>query len=186
MRKNLYTILVVVTAALFGIILLFSKDKNTEAPTFRERRGSVALSSEWLNTKQAIEGLLSTIKLNPENSEAKLKLAQAYIEEGRISGDHGYYDPAALTLLEEVLEKDPQNFNAICCKATILLSQHHFTEGLAVAKTAVPLNPNSAFVYGLMCDAYVELGQYDKAVEMADKMVSIRPDIRSYARVSYL
>jgi tetratricopeptide (TPR) repeat protein len=32
----------------------------------------------------------------------------------------------------------------------------------------------------------VELGQYAQAVEMSDKMVSIRPDLRSYARISYL
>jgi tetratricopeptide (TPR) repeat protein len=29
-------------------------------------------------------------------------------------------------------------------------------------------------------------GNYDEAVRMADKMVSVRPDIRSYSRVSYL
>jgi tetratricopeptide (TPR) repeat protein len=32
----------------------------------------------------------------------------------------------------------------------------------------------------------VELGEYGKAVETTDKMVSVRPDIRSYSRVSYL
>jgi tetratricopeptide (TPR) repeat protein len=37
-----------------------------------------------------------------------------------------------------------------------------------------------------MCDANVELGKYEEAVKMADKMISIRPDNRSYARVSYL
>ena len=37
-----------------------------------------------------------------------------------------------------------------------------------------------------MVDANVELGNYDKAIEYADKMVAIRPDLRSYSRVSYL
>jgi tetratricopeptide (TPR) repeat protein len=32
----------------------------------------------------------------------------------------------------------------------------------------------------------VEMGNYKAAVENADKMVSIRPDIRSYSRISYL
>ncbi len=35
-------------------------------------------------------------------------------------------------------------------------------------------------------DANVELGNYDEAVKLADKMVEIRPDLRSYSRVSYL
>jgi tetratricopeptide (TPR) repeat protein len=30
------------------------------------------------------------------------------------------------------------------------------------------------------------MGNYEKAVENSDKMVSIRPDIRSYSRISYL
>jgi tetratricopeptide (TPR) repeat protein len=46
--------------------------------------------------------------------------------------------------------------------------------------------PYSAFVYGTLVDANVELGNYNAAVDDADKMVSIRPDIRSYSRISYL
>jgi tetratricopeptide (TPR) repeat protein len=68
----------------------------------------------------------------------------------------------------------------------VLLSQHHFAEGLETAKKALPINPNNSFIYGILCDANLELGKYDEAVKMADKMVSVRPDIRSYARVSYL
>jgi len=30
------------------------------------------------------------------------------------------------------------------------------------------------------------MGNYDTAVDKADKMVSIRPDLRSYSRISYL
>lgn len=37
-----------------------------------------------------------------------------------------------------------------------------------------------------MVDAYVEMGNYEEAVINSDKMVSIRPDIRSYSRISYL
>ncbi len=48
------------------------------------------------------------------------------------------------------------------------------------------MNDKRAAVYGVLCDAYVELGSYNKAIEMADKMVEIRPDLMSYARVSYL
>jgi tetratricopeptide (TPR) repeat protein len=37
-----------------------------------------------------------------------------------------------------------------------------------------------------MVDGNVEMGNYDSAVANADKMVSIRPDLTSYSRVSYL
>lgn len=186
MRKNLYFILISVTAVLFGIIMIFSKKPVKEIPTFRERTGSFALTGEWLNTKKVIEGLLAALKINPDDTNSKLKLAQAYIEEARVSGNHAYYDNASLELLDDVLKAQPANFDALCCKSTVLLSQHHFADALTVSQKALPLNPNSAYIYGLMCDSYVELGKYDDAVKMADKMVSVRPDMRSYARISYL
>lgn len=184
--KNLYIILVFFTILLFGLILVFAQKPTKQFAGLIERSGSIALSAEWLDTKKAIEELLSAIAANPQNYKAKLNLAQAYIQEARITGNHTYYDQAALDLLDDVLQSEPKNFDALCCKATVLLSQHHFEEGLAVAKQALPLNTNSAFVYGLMCDANVELGNYPEAIKMSDKMVSIRPDNRSYSRISYL
>ncbi len=186
MRNKLYIILIAVTGVLLGCILFFSKKAVTQTPTFKERKGSISLSGEWLNTKQAIISLLKSIELNPQDYKSKLSLSQAYIQEARVTGDHAYYDQAALELLDDVIKNEPQNFDALCCKATVLMSQHHFTEGLEVAKQALPINPNSAFIYGLLCDGYVELGKYTDAVKMCDKMISIRPDNRSYARVSYL
>lgn len=185
-RKILYRLLLGGTAVFFVLILVFSKKKQEEIPSFRERHGSIALSGEWLETKKAIEGLLAQLRQNPQNYKAMLQLAQAYIQEARVTGDHAYYDKASLQLLDEVLANEPSNFEARCCRATVLLSQHHFTDGLEEAKKAEALNPNSAFVYGLLCDANVELGNYDEAVKMCDKMISIRPDNRSYSRVSYL
>jgi len=186
MKIKAYTILVIITGILVASIFIFSKEKKKNVPSFKERAGTIALSAEWLNTKEAIKSLISAIEINPEDYKSKLQLAQAYIQESRITGDHAYYDKAALELLNDVVKAEPQNFDALCCQATVLLSQHHFSEGLEVAKKAQPLNPNSAFIYGIMCDAYVELGNYKEAVKQSDKMISIRPDIRSYSRISYL
>ncbi len=185
-RKYGYTILLSITGIFIVVIFLFSKKPKQSIPSFKERKGSVALAGEWLNTKQAIEGLLKDIELNPENYKAKLNLSQAYIQEARVTGDHAYYDAAALELLDDVVKNEPKNFDALCCKATVLLSQHHFAEALLVAQNALVINNQSAFIYGIMCDAYVELGKYKEAVKVTDKMISIRPDIRSYSRISYL
>jgi tetratricopeptide (TPR) repeat protein len=186
MRKNLYIILVSATIIMVIVILIFAKKTTKQIPDLIQRSGAIALSAEWLDTKNAIEELLATLAANPQNYKAKLNLAQAYIQEARVTGNHGYYDKAALDLLDDVIENEPTNFDALCCKATVLLSQHHFADGLVVAKQALPLNTNSAFVYGLLVDANVELGNYTEAVKNSDKMISIRPDIRSYSRVSYL
>ncbi|MEO8087027.1 MAG: tetratricopeptide repeat protein [Bacteroidota bacterium] len=142
--------------------------------------------AEWANAKQAIENLLTAIRNNPTDIKSKLKLTYAYIQEGRTSGNHAYYDKAALALCDEILSKEKENYEAICAKATVLLSQHHFAEAKPLAEKAITINKYNATAYGILTDSYVELGDYDKAISTTDKMVSIRPDIRSYSRVSYL
>ena len=182
--KFLYGGLIIIFLGLFGR-MLFANDRSPKQG-LQERKGAISLSAEWLNTRQAIKGLEDEMRLHPTDLTVKLNLAQGYIQEARITGNHTHYDKAALELLNGILEKQPDHFDALCCKATVLLSQHHFSEALAEANKAVKIQPHTAFVYGLLCDAYVELGNYTEAVKMADKMVSIRPDMRSYARVSYL
>lgn len=169
-----------------AIAALFFFRKPELIPKLKERHGDLTLGGEWLNTKNAIGGLMAEIRAKPDDNKPKLLLAQAYMQEARVTGDHPYYDMAAMQLLNGILKKEPKNFEALCCKASLCLTQHHFSEGLAVAQQAVEINPHNAFVYGLLCDANVELGRYDEAVKMADKMNQVRPDLRSYSRVSYL
>lgn len=71
-------------------------------------------------------------------------------------------------------------------EATLLLSQHRFREGLVIAEQVQKLYPFNAYVYGLIIDGNVESGNYATALEAAYKMISIRPDIRSYSRIAYL
>ena len=93
---------------------------------------------------------------------------------------------AAMKYVNEVLEKDPLHFEALTFKSLLYLSQHHFADGLAMAEKARAINPYNAFVHGILVDGNVEMGNYFAAVEEADIMMSIRPDMRSYSRVSYL
>lgn len=130
------------------------------------------------------------LELNPKNGEAWLDIAHVFILEARVTGDFGYNYDAAGDILDQLIN-DPATdentlFNALTFKATIRLSQHEFSEALEIGERAAKMNPYNAFVYGILVDANVELGHYEEAVAMADKMVSIRPDLRSYSRVSYL
>jgi len=175
----------VVFGLLAAAIFVFKKPAP-RTPELRERHGDMAAGGEWLNTKAAVEGLLAKLRTNPADQKSRLLLAQAYMQEARVTGDHPYYDGAAMGLLDEVLQAEPENFEALCCKASLCLTQHHFAQGLGLAEQAVKLNPNSGFVYGLLTDANVEMGHYEEAVKMSDKMNALRPELASYARASYL
>ena len=185
MKKNY--IYFIIIFSFFAFVLLIVRYRKPEVTyELQMRQGMLASSSEWVNTKAAIDGLIYKVRTNPSDKRSILALGMAYIQESRISGNHSYYDNAALNLFEKILKDEPENFEALIGKATILLSQHHFTDALPVAELAKKVSPHSATVYGLLTDVYVETGNYDKAIEMADKMTATRPDIRSYSRISYL
>src|SRR5262249_23646821 len=76
--------------------------------------------------------------------------------------------------------------DALKYQATIHLTRHEFADALKIARKAAEAQPGEAWSYGAMGDALVELGRYDEAVPVMDKMVTLRPNLASYSRVSYL
>ncbi len=133
----------------------------------------------------------SRIKLekNPEDWDAWLRMSEAFITDARVSGNYAADQKEALRILDHVLAQPGVSKEvrgqALTLKATIELSQHRFADALELGREALRIDPYRAFNYGVMVDAYTELGRYDSAVMMCDRMVSIRPDLRSYSRISY-
>jgi tetratricopeptide (TPR) repeat protein len=189
-NKFTYPIILIVFAISIGVVFFryTTKEKAKENVVYGliERKGPAAKSAEWKTTQQRAATLLQQIANNKENNKPKLQLASLYIQEARATGNYVYYDAAAMKYVNDVLKKEPANFDALTLKALLHLSQHHFAEAVAVATEAKNINQYNAFVYGLLVDGYVEMGQYDSAVANCDKMMNIRPDIRSYSRVAYL
>jgi tetratricopeptide (TPR) repeat protein len=191
MKRNLlYLSLVLIFIVAAGFIVIKYKTaevkKTTAVYNVLERRGAQAQTEEWLVTKKAAEKFLKTIEANPYDKKSLISLSNLMIMEGRATGNYTYYDMAAMKYINDVLNIEPNNFEALTLKALVQLSQHHFADGLTTAETARKINPYNAFVYGILVDANVEMGRYDSAVSAADQMLSIRPDLRSYARASYL
>lgn len=189
-KTKLYLlILTVFIVAVGAIIINYSikqKDKASQVYGLAPRTGELAKGAEWKNVQVKAKNLLDAIAKNPEDTASKIRLAALYIQEARITGNYMYYDVAAMKYVNEILAINPNSFNALVFKSLIYLSQHHFADGLAIAHQAQQVNPYNAYVYGLLVDGNVEMGHYDSAVMYADKMVSVRPDLTSYSRVSYL
>lgn len=152
----------------------------------KERNEFLAKSEDWPGVKMKVAQLFKSILADSNDLKSKLMLAQTYMQEARITGDHPYYYPATLKILEDVIRKDNANFEAMAFKASVLLSLHHFKEALEVGNKALTINRNNGFIYGVLVDANVELGNYEEAVKMSDLMQSIRPGLESYSRASYL
>ena len=187
-----YTYFIVIFLFLAVIIFIITryydrqKEKENRVYTLLDRNGSLAQAAEWGTTKNLADKYFAALKQNPNDTKALLGLASIFIQEGRVTGNYIYYDAAAMKYVNDVLKTDTLNFDALIYKSLIYLSQHHFAEGLVTAQKAQQVNPYNAFVYGILVDGNVEMGNYDSAVVNSDRMVSIRPDLRSYSRISYL
>ncbi|MES2431661.1 MAG: tetratricopeptide repeat protein [Bacteroidota bacterium] len=191
MKKNLTYILLFVffIGAVGFIVMKYKKDtvkKETAVYQLQPRIGAQAQSEEWTTTQKAAEKLLTAIKKDPQDKKSLIALANLFIMESRVTGNYSYYDMAAMKYISDVLALEANNFEALTLKALVQLSQHHFADGLATAETARNINRYNAFVFGILVDANVEMGRYDSALSAAETMMSIRPDLRSYARASYL
>jgi tetratricopeptide (TPR) repeat protein len=181
-----------------GLALLFAwqcantsiAEKAPEIPELLTRKRQIGPDGEAASVLSLYESLVQQIKNNPNDVVARLSLTELFMQEARISGEHGHYYPAALQVVEGVLSAQKLNpvlrYRALLDKASVQLSQHQFAEARKTGEAALRINATEAGIYGVLVDANVELGDYAKAVEMADRMIAIRPDIRSYSRVSYL
>ena len=182
--KIIYTLIV--------LSLLFMSCQNRKEPKgeLLDRKGPISTTSEWISAKAAIQTLQNDIRKKSTDQKKKLLLALTYMQEARVTGEHPHYYPLASELLDDVIGSASADknllFESMVAKATVQLSLHQFDEALRTAQRAEKIDTTTASLYGVFCDAYVELGDYAKAIAAADRMTSIRPDIRSYSRISYL
>lgn len=127
---------------------------------------------------------VSALKASAKNPKALTQLASLYMQEARVTGNHPYYYPAALAALDACLNIDAENLEAQLLKSSVMLSQHRFAEALQSAKTLS--NNGVKAAYGMLCDANVELGNYNDAIQAVDAMMVNRPGLEAYTRASYL
>ena len=185
-KKYIYTTLLVFTGFCLLAICIKYGYKRSASYELLDRKGIIGDAREWQLTRTYAASLLGSLRKNPADTKSALALAAIFIQEARVTGNYVYYDKAAMQYVNNVLKRDSANFDALTFKALIYLSQHHFADGLSIAEKARAINPYNAFIYGLVVDGNVEMGNYDSAVANSDKMVSIRPDLKSYSRISYL
>ncbi len=125
------------------------------------------------------------LRRNPDDSYAYAQLGLSYLQRVRENADASLYARAE-EALNEALQRDPDQFDAILGHGILALALHDFHGALRWGERARGLNPYSAEALGILVDAQVELGRYEEAVATAQAMVDLRPDLTSYSRVSYL
>jgi len=182
----------IITAILVGAaigvvsVMFIGNPSPNDMPNLSPRGAQGTAASEYVNAQKAVAYYREEINRKPNVARNYIELAQIYIQEARVTALHHEYFPKAERLLDKALSLDPNDFTALSTKASMYATLHHFDEALVLARRALSLNPYHSGTYAVLIDALVEMGEYASAVRYCDSLLALRPDLRSYARASYL
>jgi tetratricopeptide (TPR) repeat protein len=135
-------------------------------------------------TAQRIEGLQAQVREAPSDPDGYADLGLAYLQQVRETGDPTLY-PRAQGTFEQAVRLDPRDFTATSGLGSLALARHDFRRALALGEQAARINPVVARNYGVIADAEIELGRYGAAARTLQHYVDVKPELSSYARVSY-
>ncbi|UGT42614.1 tetratricopeptide repeat protein [Nocardia yamanashiensis] len=121
----------------------------------------------------------------PANPAGWAKLGSSYVELARITGDPANYG-AAQRALDRSLELLPDgNADALIGLGVLANALHNFGAARDYGQQALALRPDSTDVYGVLVDAYTQLGDTDAATAAVQRMLDLRPGVASFTRAAY-
>jgi tetratricopeptide (TPR) repeat protein len=164
------------------IAVVAATDDNSRA--FAMARRKLMSGAEALKTDDRIALLEKTIKADPEDPGLKIALAKAFVQKLRETGDSGYLSRAS-KLVENVLSVQPRFDPALRLRNEIEMNLHRFPKVADYAATMLAGDPSDAPTLGLLGDALMEMGRYQRAGETYTRMVSIGGNLFSYNRLAY-
>lgn len=127
----------------------------------------------------------SQIEKSPNDPAGYEKLAGLYIKAARSSGNFSLNYKAEETI-KKALAIAPDHKMSRMLYLSLQATFHRFPDAVALGNQLAKDYPQDSFTYGILTDANVELGNYDDAVAAAQKMVDLKPNSSSYARVGHI
>lgn len=170
---------------LFGGVFAESPAAGPSATVSPQVVSESALSGiTTAGTESTIANLEAQLASVPGDPDTLATLGLAYQVRWRETGDASYLprSDAALGAALAARRDDPA---ATLGLGNLALIQHEFAKALVVGRKAQKLAPYSARPYGVIGDAQIELGLYEEGFKSFERMVSVKPNLASYARISY-
>ena len=132
-----------------------------------------------------IASLQDRLRAAPDDWRSSASLGLAYVAQARVTGDPSWYPKAEGVLARSLSVNADDNVDGLLGLGVLDLARHDFSAALRHGRRAAALDPHGAEAYGVIGDALLELGSYDRAFRAFQTMVDTRPDLSSYARVAY-
>jgi tetratricopeptide (TPR) repeat protein len=151
------------------------------AMTFFIALGSATGSAQRAATDNHIAYYQRVLQRNPQNSRAYQGLGDALIRKARETGDPSYFNRAE-EALKKSLQLNPGNAGAMRHLSYVFYSRHEFEAAAVHADKAIEMDSTDGDSYGILGDALMETGAYEKAEEAYDKMMQREKSLYSYSR----
>ena len=136
------------------------------------------------STDARIASLQATVRAAPRNPTGYAELGQAYLQKVRETGDASFYARAD-GVLATAFKLAPKSVEATVVAGELALARHNFSAALALGTKARLLAPDVIATYTVVVDSLIELGRYGQADRALQQWVDAKPNLSSYARVSY-
>ncbi len=137
------------------------------------------------STDEGIHVFAERVRAVPNDFHSLRYLGELHERKARETGDLAEYARAE-TALRKALELLPNYPRAQASLAAVLCSRHKFAEGLAIARRLIAESPNDLDALSTLGDALLELGQYDEAEAITQKLYRLAPIPEVLARLANL
>jgi tetratricopeptide (TPR) repeat protein len=192
------TAIAVVSAGVAAIVLLFGGVLSSRpranplavlaANAAPASTGQAALSQllqgfSTGDTAGYIRGLERRVARTPGDGDTLAVLGLAYLQRARETGDPAYYGLSGRALHRAAAAGGAPPLVAQG-EASLANTRHRFAEGLRLARRAIGLDPGNGSALGALGDALLNLGRYEQAFRVYDRMAVVAPGIASFTRVA--
>ena len=178
-------LLLILAAACSKQPALSTGPDSITTPEGRARMLALMTSGGGLPVDKEIDRLQSLVQRQPEKLEAWIELGHFWIRKARDAQRPGLYANAG-ACADLVLARQPTNRPALELQGLVLMNDHRFQEARSLMSTVLARTPDDPVALGTLSDADLELGRTQEAVEAAQRMMDLKPNLPSYSRAAHL
>lgn len=126
---------------------------------------------------KAIACYTEGLKLNPDNTDAKIQLASCYVD--------GSPNPMqGISMLREIEKTDSNNVKLQMNFAFFSIKSGQYDKAISRFEKVLKIDPSYIEAYLHLADAYEQQGNKAKTIEMLEKYVSVTPDAMAKQEVN--
>ncbi|HKP56663.1 MAG TPA: tetratricopeptide repeat protein [Polyangiales bacterium] len=128
---------------------------------------------------------LPATSANAPTPDAFVLAGSDFVQKARAKSEPDLYRNAE-TCAAKALELDPDHLGALRLQGLVMLNDHQFERARDLALKMLARKSEDALTWGTLSDAYLELGDMPAAIDAAQRMLDIKPNLPSYGRAAHL